>query len=76
MIPSHILNDLSPGDCVAILSRGGELRFLVHPASDDPAAIRARAGRDGSEVLTTHMRDHDEIRAFVASRERDVGGEG
>ncbi len=76
MIPNHILKELTPENRVAILSRNGELHFLVHPASDDPAVIRANAGRDGSEVLTTHMRDHDEIRAFVASRERDVGGEG
>jgi hypothetical protein len=76
MIPNHVLNDLTPGDRVAILSRGGEIHFLVHPASDDPDAIRAHADREGSEVLATHMWDPVAIREFVASRERDVGGEG
>jgi hypothetical protein len=32
--------------------------------------------RNGARVLTTHMRDGVEIQEFVASRERDVGGEG
>jgi hypothetical protein len=27
-------------------------------------------------VLTTHLSDHIVIQEFVASRERDVGGEG
>jgi hypothetical protein len=76
MIPNHVLNDLKPDDRVAILSKGGELRFLVHPVTDDPAAIRADAALDGWEVLATHMRDQDGIQAFVAARERDVGGEG
>ena len=76
MIPNHVLNDLSPDDRVAILSRGGEIHFHVHPASDDPGVIREHAAREGSEVLTTHMRDPAAIQAFVASRERDVGGEG
>src|SRR5215213_567616 len=74
MIPSHILDDLAPTDRVAVLSRGGEIHFLVHPASDDPDVIRSSAAREGSEVLTTHMRDHTTIRAFVASRERAAGG--
>jgi hypothetical protein len=76
MIPNHVLNRLTPDDRVAVLARDGEIHFLVHPASDDPAAIRASAAREGSEVLRTHMRDHAEIREFVASRERDIGGEG
>ncbi len=76
MIPNHVLNDLTPGDRVAILSRGAEIHFLVHPDSDDPDAIRAHAAQDGSEVLATHMRDHAAILDLVASRERDVGGEG
>ena len=76
MIPNHILNDLTPNDRVAILSRGGEIHFLVHSAAADPATIRADAARAGSRVLTTHMRDGVEIKEFVASRERDVGGEG
>ena len=76
MIPNHLLNDLTPDDRIAILARGGEIHFVVHPASDDPAVLRAHAGREGSEVLTTHMQDHAAIQEFVASRERDVGGEG
>jgi hypothetical protein len=76
MIPNHVLNGLSSDDRVAILARRGEIHFLVHPASDDPAAIRAHAEREGSTVLRTHMRDHAAIREFVASRERDIGGEG
>ena len=76
MIPNHILDDLGPEDRVAILARGGELHFLVHGPSDGAAVIRAYADRDGSEVLTTHMRDKGAILEFVAGRERDVGGEG
>jgi hypothetical protein len=76
VIPNHILNDLTPDDRVAILSRGGKIHFLVHPVAVDPAVIRADAARAGSQVLTTHMRDRVEIQEFVASRERDVGGEG
>jgi hypothetical protein len=76
MIPNHILNDLTPDNRVAILSRGGEIHFHVHPSSDTPDAIRAHAAREGSEVLTTHMRDQGAIQAFVAARERDIGGEG
>jgi len=76
MIPNHILNELTPEQCVAILSRDEEIHFLVHLATDDPAVIRAFAEREGSEVLTTHLRDHATIREFVASRERDIGGEG
>jgi hypothetical protein len=76
MIPNHVLNDLKPHERVAILARGSEIHFHVHPASDTPEAVRAFASGQGSEVLTTHMRDPDAIRAFVAGRERDVGGEG
>jgi hypothetical protein len=76
MIPNHILNDLTANDGVAILSRGGEIHFLVHPATADPVVIRADAARDGSQVLITHIRDRGEIQEYVASRERDVGGEG
>lgn len=76
MIPTHILSNLAPGDRVAILSRGGEIHFLVHPATDTPDTIRMRAEREGSQVLKTHLQDPAAIRAFVASRERDVGGEG
>jgi hypothetical protein len=39
----------------------------VHPATDDPAAIRAGAKRDGSEVLATHLRDRVAILELVAS---------
>lgn len=58
MIPTHVLHDLCPDEQVAILARGGELHFHVHPTSADPAAIHAHAEREGFRVLTTHMRDH------------------
>jgi hypothetical protein len=76
MIPTHVLDELPPDQCVAVLSRGGDLHYLVHPATDEPEAIRAFAAREGSDVLATHLRDPVAIRALVASRERDVGGEG
>ncbi len=76
MIPTHVLAELKPDDRVAILSRGGEIHFHVHPVTDSADAVRAFAAGEGSEVLTTHMQDHAAIAAFVASRERDVGGEG
>jgi hypothetical protein len=75
VIPTHLLTCLQPGDRVAVLSRGGETRFLVHPATDSADAVRAAAGA-GCEVLATHMHDPAAIEAYVASRERDVGGEG
>ena len=75
MIPTHVLTDLKPDERVAVLSRGGEIHFHVHPSSDEPATVRAFAAGEGSEVLATHLREHAEIRAMVASRERDVGGE-
>lgn len=76
MIPNHLLNDLTPQDRIAILARGGEIHFIVHPLSDDPSLIQAYAERVGSRVLRTHMRDQEEILRFVEGRERDVGGEG
>ena len=76
MISTHILTDLKPDERVAVLSRAGEIHFHVHPSSDEPVAIRAFAAAKGSEVLASHMRDPVAIRALVASRERDVGGEG
>lgn len=76
MIPNHIVNNLAPENCVAVFSRGGEIHFHVHAATDDRAAVRAFAAREGSRVLASHLRDPDEIQALVASRERDVGGEG
>lgn len=76
MIPTHVLDNLGPDERVAILSRGDEIHFHVHPASDDAAVIHAHAGREGSRVLATHMRDRRDILDFVAYRERDVGGEG
>jgi hypothetical protein len=76
MIPTHILTDLASDECVAVLSRGGEIHFRVHPAAADAAAVRAAAAADGAEVLATHLRDHAAIRALVAAQERDVGGEG
>ncbi|MDB5312754.1 MAG: hypothetical protein JWO38_6956 [Gemmataceae bacterium] len=69
MIPDHVPSGLGPDDRVAILSRGGEIH--VHPASDDPSAVRADAEGEGSRVLTTHTRDQQEFLDFVASRERD-----
>jgi hypothetical protein len=75
MIPTHILAELRPGECVAVLSRGGEVHFRVHPGSEEPGAILALAALEGSEVVATHLTDHAEIRALVASRERDFGGE-
>jgi hypothetical protein len=76
MIPNHVLNNLGPGDRVAVLTRRGELHFLVHGVGDPAAAITARADRDGCEVLATHMRDEAAILELVADREPDVGGEG
>jgi hypothetical protein len=76
VIPNHVLNGLTADDRVAILARGGEIHLLVHPAAADPAVIQANAERHGSEVLATHMSDPAAIQAFVASRERDIGGEG
>jgi hypothetical protein len=76
VIPSHVLSNLSPDERVAILSRGGEIHFLVHPAADEPAAVLARARQQGCDLLATHMQDPAAIRNFVASRERDIGGEG
>jgi hypothetical protein len=75
MIPTHVLDELTPDQCAAVLSRGGDLHFLVRPATDEPEAIRAFAAREGSDVLATHLRDPAAIRALVAARERD-GGEG
>ncbi len=76
MIPTHILTDLKSDERVAVLSRGGNIHFHIHPATATPADVRAFAEREGSEVLTTHMHNEDEIREFVAARERDTGGEG
>ena len=75
MIPTHVLAALTAGLCVAVLSRDGELYFYLHPATDGAETIRAFAARRGLEVLATHLRDRAAIRALVASRERDVGGE-
>lgn len=51
MIPNHVLNDLTPGTRVAVLSRGGEIHFHVHPATETPEAVRAFAAQEGSAVL-------------------------
>ena len=75
MIPTHILDNLSPDERVAVLTRGGELQFRVHRAADAADAIRAEAARDGCEVLATHLQDKAAILELVAGRERDVGGE-
>ena len=76
VIPTHVLDNLAADQSVAVLSHGGALRFLVHPTAAHPEAVRADALREGCEVLATHLRDPAAIRALVASRERDVGGEG
>jgi hypothetical protein len=76
MIPTYILTDLAPDECVAVFSRADEIHFHVHATEEDPEAVRLFAAREGSEVLATHLRDHAAIRALVAARERDVGGEG
>ena len=47
MIPTHVLTDLKPDERVAVLSRGGEIHFHVHPASDEPDAVRAFAAARG-----------------------------
>jgi hypothetical protein len=70
-----MLTDLKPDERVAVLSRDGEIHFHVHPAADEPDAVRAFAAREGAEVLAPHLQDHAEILALVASRERDVGGD-
>ena len=75
MIPTNLLTELKPDERVAVLSRGGEIHFHVHAASDDPDTIGALAAREGSEVLATHLKDPAAIRELVAARERDVGGE-
>ncbi len=76
MIPTYILTELAPDESVAVLSRGREIHFHVNSTEEDPEAVRSFAAREGSEVLATHLRDNAAIRALVASRERDVGGEG
>ena len=76
MIPQHVLDDLAPGQRVAVLTRRGELHFLVHEATADAGRLQADAIRDGSEVVATHLWDKEAILALVAGRERDVGGEG
>lgn len=76
MIPTHLLDNLAPDDRIAILSRGGQIHFHVHPVTDDPAAVRAYAAREGSQVLRSHLRDPEVIREIVAGREADTGGEG
>lgn len=76
MIPNHILDDLGPDDRVAVLSRGGELRFVVHRAADPADGIRATAALDGCEVLATHLRDKSDLLELAKGRERDIGGEG
>jgi hypothetical protein len=76
MIPNHVLDGLGPSDHVAVLSRNGELHFLVHDASASREQIVAEARRSGSDVLATHLHDKQAILEFVGDRERDVGGEG
>jgi hypothetical protein len=74
MITPRTLDELGPDDRVAVLARDGEFHFMVHRAEDSPADVRARARRDGSEVVATHMRDKREILDLVAERDRNPGG--
>jgi hypothetical protein len=76
MIPQHVLDDLGPGQRVAVLTRNGELHFRVHEATTDAARLQADAARGGSAVVAPHLWDKEAILALVAGRERDVGGEG
>ena len=76
MITQHTLDNLGPDERVAVLARDGEFHLLTHRAEDSPADIRARARREGSEVVATHLRDKREILDLVAERQRDPGGEG
>jgi hypothetical protein len=76
MITQHTLDDVGPDERVAIVARDGEFHFLVHRAADSPADIRARARRDGSEAVATHMRDKREVLDLVAERTRNPDGEG
>ena len=62
MIPTHVLTDLASDEFVAILARKGEVHFYVHTALADADAIRAFAQDEGSEVVASHLRDHDAIR--------------
>jgi hypothetical protein len=75
MIPQHILDNLGSDERVAVLTRNGELHFLVHKATDGPDQIQAYADRDHSHIVATHMRDKEAILALVAGLERDIGGE-
>lgn len=76
MIPNHILNDLGPDDRVAVLTRGNEVHFHVHPVTDTPDAVRAVAEAEGSQVLRSHLHSHEEIRAVIAARDPETGGQG
>ena len=61
---------------VAVLARKGEIHFYIHTATSNADAIRKFAEGEGSEVIVSHLRDHDAIRKIVADCEQDVGGEG
>ena len=76
MITPHTLDNLGPHERVAVLARDGEFHVLVHRATDNPADVRARARREGSEVVAAHMRDKREILDLVAERKRNTGGQG
>jgi hypothetical protein len=75
MINQRALDELGPDDRIAVLARGGEFHLLVHRAQDSPADVQARARRDGSEVVATHLRDKKEILDLVAERKRYPGAE-
>jgi hypothetical protein len=72
VIPDHVLNDLTPSDCVVILSRSRE----IHVQTATPDTIGAHVERDESQVLRWHKRDHIAFQEIATTRERDIGGEG
>lgn len=76
MIPNHILDGLRSGQRVAVLARGEQLDFLIHHAGDSEGRLQEYAGRDGFDVLATHLRDRRSILRFVTPREYEMGGEG
>jgi hypothetical protein len=76
VIRQHALDGLEADERVAVLARGGGLYLLVHRAQDSPADVRARARRDGPEVVATHLRDRTEVLDLVAEPTRHPDGEG
>jgi hypothetical protein len=72
VIPNHVLNDLTPSDGVAILSRNRE----SHVKTTTPETIGAHVERDESQVLRWHKRDHIAFQEIATTRKREIGGEG